>query len=606
MLTIQNVHKAFGAQVVFDGANLQLNTGERYALMGPNGAGKSTLFRMIMGVEEPDGGMIQMPRGVRIGYLPQETAEFRDGTVLQESLLGAFPPEDGVAPTDRDVAEAKKILMGLGFRLTDFERPIGALSGGWRMRVAIARLLLQKPDLMLLDEPTNHLDLESLLWFQEYLKSIPSAILMISHDRAFVNNLVQGILDVRMQKIFRYKGDYEYFLSQRALEESQLVAAYERQQRDISDAMDFINRFRAQASKAPQVQSRLKWLDKLERIEIPPEIKHVKIRFPQPPKSGVRVLSMKNVNKSYGDVKVYENLNFELERGQRVVLAGPNGAGKSTLLKMLAGVLPFESGTRELGLNVAAGYFSQHRLDTLNAERTVLEEATDTRRMNPDLFVRTVLGTFLFRDNAVYKKVKVLSGGEKSRLALARLLLDPPNLLLLDEPTTHLDMASVESLVEALKDYEGTLVFISHDLYFINALADHVVHVEAGRLTSYHGNYEYFQRRRAQQLAESADEEAGGAPTPSVVPSRPAPGAASVGSSSDDVRRLRESEKARQKARKKINARLREIDEELTGYQTEMGSTFIQSDYKKLMDLDASVKALEEEKGRLSAELSAL
>jgi ATP-binding cassette subfamily F protein 3 len=314
----------------------------------------------------------------------------------------------------------------------------------------------------------------------------------------------------------------------------------------------------------------------------------------------VRALTLKGVSKSYGEVKVYEGLDFELTRGQRMVLAGPNGAGKSTLLKILAGVLPFESGTRELGLNATAGYFSQHRMDTLNPERTVLEEASDTKRMNPDLFIRTVLGTFLFQDNAVFKKVKVLSGGEKSRLALVKLLLDPPNLLLLDEPTTHLDMASVESLVNALKAYEGTLAFISHDLYFINALADHVVHVDAGKITVYAGNYDYFQRRQAQDRDEGAD----------VVPaSQPAgrrtEAKASVSSSEDDVRRHRQSEKARQKARKKINERLREIEDELAGLQARMGSVFIKSDYKKLMELDASLKALEEEKARLTADLSA-
>ena len=605
MLTIQNLHKAFGAQVIFEDVSLQINAGDRYALMGPNGAGKSTLMRMIIGQDEPDGGTIQIVRGKRVGYLPQETAEFSNGTVLEETLKGD-PDFDGEeAMTDpRRVAEAKKILMGLEFRLTDFDRPVTAMSGGWRMRVAIARLLLQKPDLMLLDEPTNHLDLQALVWFQGFLQNVESAILVISHDRAFVNNLVHGILDLRMQKIFRYKGDYEYFVAQREMEEAKLVAAYERQQGEISDAMDFINRFRAQASKAPQVQSRLKWLDKLERIEIPPEIKHVKIRFPQPPKSGVRVMTLKGVSKSYGNLKVYENLDFDLERHQRIVLAGPNGAGKSTLLKVLAGVLPFESGTRELGLNVTAGYFSQHRLDTLNPERTVLEEATDTRRMNPDLFVRTVLGTFLFRDNSVYKQVKVLSGGEKSRLALAKLLLDPPNLLLLDAPTTHLDMASVESLVGALKAYEGTMVFISHDLYFINALADHVLHVDAGKISSYHGNYEYFQRRQAQKRMELSEGTTPPPPAPARVHSH-APGSPAVSSSADDARRFRESEKSRQKARKKINVRLREIEAELADLQTQMGSVFIQSDYKKLMELDASAKALEEEKARLTAELSA-
>jgi ATP-binding cassette subfamily F protein 3 len=532
--------------------------------MGPNGAGKSTLFKMIVGREEPDRGSIQIVRGARVGYLPQESAEFHEGSVLEETVAGAFPPEEGAVPSDRDVAEAKKILMGLGFRTTDFDRKVPSLSGGWRMRTAIARLLFQKPDVLLLDEPTNHLDLDALVWFQDYLKRVKSAVLLISHDRAFVNALVQGILDLRAQQLFRYPGDYENFLARRELEEAQVLKAFNKQERDISDAMEFINRFRAQASKAPQVQSRLKWLEKLERIEIPPEIKHVKIRFPQPPKCGVRALTLKGVSKSYGEVKVYEGLDFELTRGQRMVLAGPNGAGKSTLLKILAGVLPFESGTRELGLNATAGYFSQHRMDTLNPERTVL------------------------------------SGGEKSRLALVKLLLDPPNLLLLDEPTTHLDMASVESLVNALKAYEGTLVFISHDLYFINALADHVVHVDAGKITVYAGNYEYFQRRQSQERVGEGE----ATRVPLSAGRRPE-AKSSVSSSEDDVRRHRQSEKARQKARKKINERLRDIEDELGGFQARMGSVFIKSDYMKLMELDAAVKALQEEKARLSADLAA-
>lgn len=583
MLNIQNLHKAFGQQVVFEGASLRLNAGDRYALMGPNGAGKSTLFRILRGLEMPDDGVITFPKGLRIGYLPQETAEIGEGTVLEETLANGL---GDAGDAERRAAQAKKLLMGLGFRVLDFERPAAALSGGWRMRVAIARLLLEEPDLLLLDEPTNHLDLASLLWFQEHLQQTRSSILLISHDRAFVNAVVHGILDLRDHKLHRYPGDYEKFLAARQQEDEQLLAAFKKQEREIEEAQEFINRFRAQASKAPQVQSRIKWIEKQERIVIPPEIRKVKIHFPQPPKPGVRVLSLKGIDKSYGETRVYTGLDFELERGQKVALVGPNGAGKSTLLKILAGVLPFEKGERILGLNVQSGYFSQHRWETLRPEATVLEEASDTRRMNPDLLIRTVLGTFLFRDNAVFKKTAVLSGGEKSRLALAKLLLDPPNLLLLDEPTTHLDMASVEALVDALKEFHGTLAFISHDLYFVNALATHVAHVDSGRVRLYAGNHDDFLRQSVYAGV--------GSHAPASEPTRaPQEDTSWVKGSSDDLRRLREAERARSKRRKKLNERIRDLEDEMTDLNRRMSSVFIQSDYQKLMELDQAVKTCE-------------
>jgi len=595
MLTIQNLHKAFGAQVVFDGAFLQLNAGDRYALMGPNGAGKSTLFRLVQGLEPPDDGVISFPSHLRVGYLPQETAEIGTGTVLEATLADGGPTEMGRS-SERRTAQAKKILMGLGFRVTDFDRSVTALSGGWRMRTAIARLLLEEPDLLLLDEPTNHLDLESLLWFQDFLANSRVTILLISHDRAFVNAVCQGILDLRGGKLHRYKGGYEAFLASREMEEEQTLNAYKRQQKEIADMQDFINRFRAQAAKAPQVQSRIKALEKMELIQIPPEMKKVKIRFPQPAKPGLRALALKGVHKSYGDLTVYDGLDFELERGQKMAFVGPNGAGKSTLLKMLAAVLPFEKGERVLGLNVQTGYFSQHRWETLNPNRTVLEEAMDTKRMNPDLLVRTVLGTFLFRDNAVFKKTNVLSGGEKSRLALAKLLLDPPNVLLLDEPTTHLDIASVEALVGALQDFEGTIGFISHDLYFVNALANHVAHVDQGRVRIYNGNYDDYIRLAGPRSRESS-------PTVLQQESVPDRSPAWIKTSSQDLKDFRAAEKERSKRRKKLNAQLRELDDEIAEINSDLSSVFIQSDYQKLMELDQRLKEKEREKADVQAQL---
>ncbi len=596
MLSVQNLHKAFGQQVIFDGVNLQLNAGDRYALMGPNGAGKSSLFKILRGLDFPDEGVVSFPRGVRIGYLPQETADIGEGTVLHETLAGEG---DAEIHAEKRAADAKKILMGLGFRVSDFDRLASAMSGGWRMRIAIARLLLQEPDLLLLDEPTNHLDLASLLWFQDYLQHSKSSILLISHDRAFVNAIAHGIWDLRDHKIYKYAGDYEKFLSVRAMEQEQVLAAYKKQQREIADAQEFINRFRAQAAKAPQVQSRIKMLEKMELIEIPPEVKKIKINFPQPSKTGVKILSLNGIVKSYGDTKVYDGLDFELERGQKVALVGPNGAGKSTLLKMLAGVLPFEQGRRVLGLNVESGYFSQHRWETLTPGRTVIQEAMATRRMNPDLLVRTILGTFLFRDNAVFKKVDVLSGGEKSRLALAKLLLDPPNVLLLDEPTTHLDMASVDALIEALKDFEGTICFISHDLYFVNALANHVAHVDQGRAKLYTGNHDDF-LRLSQRLSAAGPSHPVEKPVVRPVQSG---GPAWMKTGSDDLKRLREAERARSKRRKKLNERLRELESEIEDLNGQMGSVFIQSDYQKLMELDAGLKKCQKERDEVLAAL---
>jgi ATP-binding cassette, subfamily F, member 3 len=585
MLTIQNLHKAFGSQVIFDGATLQMNAGDRFALMGPNGAGKSTLFRMLLGDVEPDAGNIILRRDLRFGYLPQESAAFQGRSVLEETVAPIGSPADD-SLDERAAAGAKKILMGLGFRTTDFDRPVENLSGGWRMRVAIARLLVEDPDVLLLDEPTNHLDLESLLWFQSYLQKWRGSLLVISHDRAFVNAVVSGIVDLRDQKLYRYPGDYEHFLEVRRQEEEKLLAAYARQQKEIEEHETFIARFRAQASKAPQVQSRIKMLDKMERIELPPELKKVKIRFPQPARTGLRALWLKNAGKSYGPVTVYQNLDFELERGQKMAFVGHNGAGKSTLLKLLAGVVSPDTGERHVGLNVDVGYYAQHRVDMLDSDRTVLEEAQDTRRVNPDLFVRTVLGTFLFRGDAVYKKVRVLSGGEKSRLALVKLLLDPPNVLLLDEPTTHLDMASVEALIDALKDFEGTICFISHDLFFVNSLADHVVHVDAGKVTVYPGNYEYFERRQAQKSQEAE---------PLALARPAAPRAQAPAAAAPPALPAEEDRKLDKKLRRRLNAQIRGLEDELADLNSQLSSLFIKSDYKKLMELDEAIKRVEKE-----------
>ena len=503
MLTISGMTKAFGARVLFEDAALQVNRGDRIGLVGPNGAGKSTLFSLVLGHDTPDAGEVLIERNTTLGHLPQETAPVGEETVLE--LATAIPSEAAEFLGQQLAPKAKNILHGLAFRERDFDRPLKAMSGGWVMRAYLARLLVQEPDLLLLDEPTNHLDLEALRWFQEYLKTYPGAIVLISHDREFLNQLVGSIVDIRQSRLLRYRGNYDEYLVQRAAQAEQHLAAYKNQQRDIQRLQEFADRFRAKASKASQAQAKLKQIERMDKIEAPVnEARTIKFRFPQPARSGLRVITLKNIHHAYGETVVYRGMDFEAERGQRIVLAGPNGAGKSTLLKILAGVLPVQSGTREPGLNVNVGYYAQYRVEMLRAERTVLEEALDTPQRLSEEFARTVLGSFLFRGDDVFKEVGVLSGGEKSRLALVKLLLNPPNLLLMDEPTTHLDMASIDALIHALEHYEGTLIFISHDVYFIRQLARHVLHVNNGLLTHYHGDYQYYLDKSAAASAPAA------------------------------------------------------------------------------------------------------
>ena len=519
MLTVSQLSKSFSGRLLFDEASLQVNRGDRIGLVGPNGAGKSTLFSLILGETSPDSGQITFEKSATIGFLPQETAAAGDETVLElaltttpelvhaQKIIKQHESGNGADETAYHNAlhvfdehggwqlepKAKRVLAGLAFRETDFDRPASALSGGWIMRAHLARLLVMEPDLLLLDEPTNHLDLESLQWFQEYLRSYPGGIVMISHDREFLNQLVGSIVEIAHSKLVRYRGNWDSYVEQKAAREEQQLSAYKNQQKEIASLQLFADRFRAKASKASQAQSKLKQIDRMEKIAAPvARGKTIKFHFPQPPRSGLRVIALKDIDHAYADLVVYRGLNFHAERGQRTVLVGPNGAGKSTLLKLLAGVLPVQRGTRELGHNARVGYFSQNRIDVLNPKLTVLESVLDAPKPVPEQTARTVLGSFLFRGDDVFKSVAVLSGGEKSRLALVKLLLDPPNLLLMDEPTTHLDVGSIDALIGALKQYHGTLIFISHDVHFIRAIATSVLHINAGRLTSYPGDYQYY------------------------------------------------------------------------------------------------------------------
>ncbi|MCB1225656.1 MAG: ABC-F family ATP-binding cassette domain-containing protein, partial [Verrucomicrobiales bacterium] len=489
MLSVSNVSKTFAGRTLFSGASFHLTRGETLGLIGPNGAGKSTLFSLLMGEGTPDEGEVVLEKSAELGFLPQESAPVGDETVLS---LATSHVTDAHQRWEIE-PKAKRILKGLAFRDSDFDRRADSLSGGWVMRAHLARLLVQEPDLLLLDEPTNHLDLESLLWFQSYLKSYPGGILLISHDREFLNALCTGILEIAHSKLHRYRGNYDAFVKEREAREVQLLAAYENQQREIARMQDWANRFKAKANFASRAQDKLKMIDRIERIEAPVAAdKKVKFQFPQPERSGQRVLTLGGIDFAYGSNVVYTGLDFELERAERIVLVGPNGAGKSTLLKLLAGVLLPQAGTREEGLRVTVGYFSQYRGDLLNPAHTVLQSAMDVATRPGEQLTRTLLGSFLFRGDDVFKSVSVLSGGEKSRLALVRLLLDPPNCLLMDEPTTHLDMGSIDALASALEDFEGTLVFISHDVHFIRRMAREVVHVDAGLLTRYAGDYQYY------------------------------------------------------------------------------------------------------------------
>ena len=507
MLTVAGLSKSFGGRELFDDVSLNVMSGDRIAITGPNGAGKSTLIKIILGQEEPDAGSVSFIRGTRVGYLPQEAEAAGNETVLEIAVPHQHE-HDG-----QFIAKAKQIMASLGFKQSDFDRPARELSGGWVMRAHLARLLADEPDLLMLDEPTNHLDLETLIWFQGYLKYYPGAILLISHDREFLNELCTHIAELRTSRIMRYTGNYDSYLEQRAAAEVTMAATALNQQRKIDQLQTFANRFGAKASKASQAQSKLKQIERIkeEMVEMPSGSEATMgFRFPQPPRSGQRVITLEKVKFGYGEKLIYDGIDFEVERDQRIVLVGPNGAGKSTLLKLLADILQPQGGERKLGHNAKHGYFAQHRAAMLDPKQTVFDTAMDTPQRITEQAIRNVLGSFLFRGDDIYKPVSVLSGGEKSRLALVKLLLDPPNLLLMDEPTTHLDLASVDALIEALKQYQGTLVFISHDVHFIRALANHVVRVEAGQLRHFGGGYQYYLDKTAQSARAALTSSFGG------------------------------------------------------------------------------------------------
>jgi ATP-binding cassette subfamily F protein 3 len=646
MLTVSQVSKSFAGRALFDDVSLQVNRGDRIGLVGPNGAGKSTLFTLLLGDVSPDKGMIAIEKNATIGFLPQETAAAGDETVLELAL--AVSPElvhaqkvikEHEAEHEREQQangaayhnalhvfdehggwelepKAKRVLAGLAFRETDFDRPASALSGGWVMRAHLARLLVMQPDLLLLDEPTNHLDLESLQWFQEYLRTYPGAIVMISHDREFLNQLVGSIVEIAHSKLVRYRGNWDNYVEQKAAREEQQLAAFKNQQKEIASLQLFADRFRAKASKASQAQSKLKQIDRMKKIAAPvARGKTIKFHFPQPLRSGLRVITLKDVDHAYGDLVVYRGMQFHAERGQRTVLVGPNGAGKSTLLKLLAGVLPVQRGVREPGHNVRTGYFSQNRIDVLNASHTVLDSARDMPNPVSEQTARTVLGSFLFRGDDVFKTVSVLSGGEKSRLALVRLLLDPPNLLLMDEPTTHLDVGSIDALIAALKQYHGTLIFISHDVHFIRAIATSVLHVTAdtnrtgSKLTLYPGDYDYYLDKSKAASAKAGLVGTDPRAVRLTISDNTTPRASGLREQKAQKRLEAESRNAIAKARREKEKRVHELETkiaELEGQQKELAAALedpaAYTPGGRALSINRDLSALSHDLARLTAE----
>ncbi|MBP1093206.1 ATPase subunit of ABC transporter with duplicated ATPase domains [Bradyrhizobium diazoefficiens] len=534
MIRLDNVSKQAGHQILFIEASAALNKGEKIGLVGPNGAGKTTLFRMIAGEELPDEGQVSTDRGITIGYFNQDVGEMSGRSAVAEVMNGAGPVSEVAAElrqleadmADPDKADqmdeiiarygevqhafeeldgyaldgrAREALSGLGFSQEMMDGDVGKLSGGWKMRVALARILLMRPDVMLLDEPSNHLDLESLIWLEKFLHDYEGTLLMTSHDREFINRVISKVIEIDSGSLTTYTGDYEFYEQQRALNEKQQQAQFERQQAMLAKEIKFIERFKARASHAAQVQSRVKKLDKIERVEPPRRRQSIAFDFPPAPRSGEDVVALKSVHKGYGSKRIYDGLDFMIRRRERWCVMGVNGAGKSTLLKLVAGASEPDQGTVAVGGSVKMGYFAQHAMDLLDGERTVFQSLEDAFPTAGQGSLRALAGCFGFSGDDVEKRCRVLSGGEKARLVMAKMLFDPPNFLVLDEPTNHLDLATKEMLISALSDFEGTMLFVSHDRHFLATLSNRVLELTPEGIHQFGGGYTEYVARTGQE-----------------------------------------------------------------------------------------------------------
>ncbi len=526
MITVANLTKSYGGQVLYQGGSFFIGPGEKVGLVGPNGAGKTSLFRLLMGEERPDSGSIGIPSSLRLSYFSQNVGELKGRSALEEVIhgnprLGFLKNEIALIEKQLEAGDyseeileklgdyqtefeklggyeiehqAAEVLTGLGIQPEEHQRPVEAFSGGWKMRIALAKVLAQRPEFVLMDEPTNYLDMESIVWLENWLKNFKGAVFMTSHDRYFMNGIVKKIVEVNHKTITVYSGNYDYYEKERNIRREQLVASSERQQAMLQKEEEFIAKFAARASHAAQVQSRVKKLDKIERIEVMPEEQSINFEFPRPPRSGNDVVKMENLKKVWvtpegKEKQVFSNVSGMVKRLERVAVVGVNGAGKSTLLKIIASLTEPTEGSVTIGANVQLGYFSQYSMDVLDPSKTVFEEVRDRVDNKSDGYMRNLLAAFLFRGDDVDKKISVLSGGEKSRLILATLLTNPCNLLILDEPTNHLDIRSREVLTEALRNYEGTLLIVSHDRHFLKQLTTQVAEVGKGGVTFYPGSY---------------------------------------------------------------------------------------------------------------------